>query len=132
MEILEDFRAGATHTGFALVGDRALWDPVHRIARGVCVERTGRAIVLRGGGDLDVVLVSYVAPPRAKDGIVTALDHDSRGHGKAVLALRPGDVVEFPAYRGRGPSTFRRWGGGEWDEEVCGRDVAVALGWIEE
>jgi hypothetical protein len=129
--LIQDFRAGATHTGWALLveesltAERGFW-------KGVRVFNHGRAVILRPGGRWDVFVWDFEGgiSELNEHAKVVAQDSTRNDVGRAVVAAVPGGVIRLWAYAGRGPSTILRYrGGGEWDR-VIGLDVARSLGWI--
>jgi hypothetical protein len=132
--LVEDFRAGATHTGWALLveeclaaekAERGFW-------KGVRVFQQGRAVILRPQGRWDVFTWGFEGgiSELNEHARVVAQDSTRNDIGRAVVAVVPGGVIRLWAYAGRGPSTILRYlGEGQWDR-VTGLDVARALGWI--
>jgi len=127
---IEDFRAGATHVGFALYAEESVQRDGDML-RNVHVFRDGRVYVARPGGDWNVMVVSFEYPPSAENEAARVLASDStaNGLGKAIIAFREGAVIRFPAYKKRGPSVFWYWDGQQF-QKCLGLAQARVLGWV--
>jgi hypothetical protein len=136
MRVVIDFRAGATHHGFAVLVEDGVQEGPDGTFVNVSVSKDGRTFILRrpstpSGEGWNVQVVSVEYPPEAgnEHARILACDTTANGVGKALVAFKKGGVLIFPAYKRRGPSLIKRWDGTKF-EEVLGRSTARALGWL--